>query len=158
QSAKVADMTRIIPLVLMVFLSFQAIGVNLLKPDIIVAADGGGDFKTIQAAVENISKTNRERIVVFIKNGTYREKIRVDASFVTLRGESRQGTRIEFPQLNDDFTAKPDALGRAVINLNRADDFVLENLTAENTAGVIGPHAFTIYGTGDRTVIVDCDV
>jgi pectinesterase len=128
------------------------------RPDIVVAADGSGDFKTIQVAVESIPNTNRERIVVFVKDGVYHEKIRVDASFVTLRGQSRKGTRIEFAELNDDFTRKPDNLGRAVINLNRADDFVLENLTAENTAGVIGPHAFTIYGTGDRTVIVDCDV
>jgi pectinesterase len=133
-------------------------GQDLFKPDITVAADGSGDFKTIQAAVASISKTNSERTVVFVKDGIYKEKIRVDASFVTLRGQSRAGTRIEFPQLNDDFTAKPDELGRAVINLNRADDFVLENLTAENTADQIGPHAFTIYGTGDRTVIVDCDV
>jgi pectinesterase len=129
-----------------------------LKPDIIVAADGSGNFKTVQAAVESIPNTNRERLVVFVKDGVYHEKIRVDASFVTLRGQSRKGTRIEFAQLNDDFTRNQDNLGRAVINLNRADDFVLENLTAENTAGVIGPHAFTIYGTGDRTVIVDCDV
>lgn len=133
-------------------------GDTLPKPDITVAAGGSGDFKTIQAAVASIPATNHERIVVFIKDGVYKEKIRVDASFVTLRGQSRKGTRIEFPQLNDDFTAKPDDLGRAVINLNHADDFVLENLTAENTAGVIGPHSFTIYGTGDRTVIVDCDV
>src|ERR1035437_6926911 len=124
-------------------------GDTLPKPDITVAADGRGDFKTIQAAVASIPATNHERIVVFIKDGVYKEKIRVDASFVTLRGQSRKGTRIEFPQLNDDFTVKPDDLGRAVINLNHADDFVLDNLTAENTAGVIGPHSFTIYGTGD---------
>ncbi len=37
------------------------------------------------------------------------------------------------------------------------DDCVLENLTVVNTAGVIGKHAFTIYGTGDRTVILDTD-
>ena len=129
----------------------------LPKPDIIVAADGSGDFKTVQAAVASIPKTNRERIVVFIKDGVYKEKVRVDASFVTLRGQSRNGTRIEFPQLNDDFTKSPDALGRAVLNVN-GDDFVLENLTAENTAGQVGPHAFTIYGKGDRTVIVNCDV
>ncbi len=118
-----------------------------LKPDITVAADGSGDFKTIQAAVASIPSTNRERVVVFIKDGVYKEKIRVDASFVTLRGQSRNGTRIEFPQLNDDFTKNPDDLGRAVINLNKANDFVLENLTAENTAGIVGPHAFTILGT-----------
>jgi len=130
---------------------------TLPKPDITVAADGSGDFKTVQAAVASIPNTNRERTVVFIKDGVYREKVRVDAAFVTLRGESRKGTRIEFPQLNDDFTKSPDPLGRAVLNVN-GDDFVLENLTAENTAGQVGPHAFTIYGKGDRTVIVNCDV
>ncbi|MFO1489158.1 MAG: pectinesterase family protein [Verrucomicrobiota bacterium] len=131
---------------------------NAPQPDLVVAADGSGNFKTIQAALESIPATNHERVVVFVKDGVYREKLRVDASFVTLRGESRKGTRIEFPQLNDDFTAHPDQLGRAVININHADDFVLENLTAENTAGVIGPHSFTVYGTGDRTVVVDCDI
>ena len=131
---------------------------NLPKPDIVVSADGNGDFKTIQAAIASIPAINRERIVVFVKNGTYREKIRVDASFVTLRGQSRKGTRIEFPQLQDDFVAHPDDLGWAVINLNRVNDFVLENLTVENTASNMLAHAFTIYGTGDRTVIVDCNV
>jgi pectinesterase len=52
----------------------------------------------------------------------------------------------------------PDQLGRAVINLNRANDFVLENLTAENTATILSAHAFAISGTGDRTAIVGCDV
>jgi pectinesterase len=131
---------------------------NLPKPDIVVAADGSGDFNTIQAAVGFIPATNRERVVVFIKNGTYREKIRVDASFLTLRGQSRKGTRIEFSQSKDDFVAHPDDVGWAVINLNRANDFVLENLTVENTASNMLAHAFTIYGTGDRTVIVDCNV
>jgi pectinesterase len=131
---------------------------DLFKPDIVVAADGTGDFKTIQAAVQSIPATNRDRVVVFIKDGTYHEKIRVDASFITLRGQSRKGTRIEFPQLKDDFVAHPDALGWAVINLNGANDFVSENLTVENTASDMLAHTFTIYGTGDRTVIVNCDV
>jgi pectinesterase len=134
------------------------VAADLPKPDIVVAADGSADFKTIQAAVQSIPTANRDRVVLFIKDGTYHEKIRVDASFVTLRGESRGGTRIEFPQLNDDFIAHPDDIGRAVINLNHADDFILENLTAENTAATTSAHAMTIYGTGDRTVIVDCDV
>ena len=135
-----------------------ASGGTLPRPDLVVAADGRGDFKTIQAAVASIPKTNTDRTVVLVKDGIYHEKIRVDASFVTLRGQSRQGTRVEFQQLNDDFTKSPDRLGQAVVNLNRANDFVLENLTVENTAGVIGPHAFALFGNGDRTVIVNCDV
>ena len=143
--------------VICVWSTIAASAENLPKPDLTVAADGSGDFKSVQAAVASIPKANRERTVVFVKDGIYREKVRVDAPFVTLRGESRKGTRIEFAQLNDDFTKSPDELGRAVINVN-GDDFVLENLTAENTAGQVGPHAFTIYGKGDRTVIVNCDV
>ena len=42
--------------------------------------------------------------------------------------------------------------------IDHANDFVLENLTVENTANTTLAHAFTISGTGDRTVIVDCDV
>jgi pectinesterase len=87
----------------------------------------------------------------------YKEKVRIDAACVTLRGQSRKGTRIEFPQLHEDFEKKPDDVGRAVINVV-GDDLVLDNLTIHNTAGIVGPHAFAIYGKGDRTVIIDCDV
>jgi len=139
-------------------LNHTAFAAVLPKTDSIVAADGSGDFKTIQSALDAIPKTNTERTVVLIKNGIYHEKIRVDSSFVTLRGESRTGTQIQFPQDNEDFNKKPDDIGRAVINVNKAGDFVLENLTVENTAGVIGPHAFTIFSTGDRGVLADCDV
>jgi pectinesterase len=153
-------MTRLsVPAALLVSWNLTIFGDTLPKPDIVVAADGSGDFKTIQAAVASVPRTNRERTVIFIKDGVYKEKIRVDAPFVTFRGQSRKGTRLEFAQLNDDFSKNPDNIGRAVINLNtNAADFVLENLTAENTAGVVGPHAFTIYGRADRTVIVDCDM
>ena len=148
---------RVILLALLLSACSGFIG-DLPKPDIVVAADGSGDFTTIQSALASIPIDNRERVIVFVKDGTYREKIRVDASFVTLRGQSRNGTRIEYPQLKDDFTAHPDDIGCAVINLNHANDFVLQNLTAENTANAMLAHAFTISGSGDRIVIVDCDV
>jgi len=125
--------------------------------DITVSADGDGDFTTIQAALDSISKSNRERIVILVKNGVYREKIRVDANCVSLVGEDRDGTRIEFTQLADDFNAKPDEIGRAVVNVH-GDDFIMQNLTAENTADIVQKHAFTVYGDGDRTVVTDCNV
>jgi len=128
-----------------------------IKPDITVARDGSGDFKTIQEAVASIPRDNRQRIIVSIKDGVYHEKVRIDPDFITFRGQSRGGTRIEFPQGTDEFTNHPDDIGRAVINIG-GNDFVLENLTVKNTQGVIGPHAFAISGRGDRTVIVDCDV
>ncbi len=110
-------MSRIFLLVTLLASSGSMVFAGALpKPDIIVAADGSGDFKTIQAAVQSIPKTNAGRVVVFIKNGIYKEEVRVDASFVTLRGQCCTGTRIEFPQLDEDFNKQPDNPGRAVIN------------------------------------------
>jgi pectinesterase len=151
-------MTRQVIFFALLFSAYSVLAVDLPAPDIVVAGDGTGDFKTVRAAVESIPATNRERVIVLIKNGTYHEKIRVDASFVTLRGQNRKETHIEFPQTKDDFAAQPDDIGWAVINLNHANDFVLENLTVVNTAKTILAHTFAIAGTGDRTVIVDCDV
>ena len=129
----------------------------VIKPDVVVTGDGSGDFKTIQEAVSSIPSNNLQRTIIFIKDGLYHEKVRIDSGFVTLHGQSRQGTRIEFPQGTDDFTNRPDNIGRAVVNIG-GSDCVLENLTVKNTHGVIGPHAFAISGRGDKTVIVDCDV
>jgi pectinesterase len=129
---------------------------NNPRPDVVVAADGRGDFKTIQAALDSIPKTNAERVVIEIRDGVYQEKIRIDANRVTLRGQSRKGTRVEFDQSANAFTAHPDAIGRGVININ-GNDVIVENLTAENLFKTIGPHAFTIYGTGDRTILKDAD-
>jgi pectinesterase len=128
-----------------------------VSPDLTVASDGSGDFKTVQKAIDSVPSDNRQRTIVFIKDGLYHEKVRIDPNFITLRGQSRQGTRIEFSQGTDDFTNHPDEIGRAVVNIN-GSDCVLQNLTVQNTHGIIGPHAFAIYGHGDKTVIVDCDV
>jgi pectinesterase len=143
-------------LLALLFLSSVA-AAQTIPPDITVAADGSGDFTTVQKAVQSIPNKNSQRIVLLIKDGVYKEKIRIDAPYVTLEGQSRTGTRIEFPQLAEDFTKNPDDIGRAVVNIN-GSDAVLQNLTIHNTAGQIGPHAFAIYGNADRTVITDADV
>src|SRR5215468_9315938 len=92
---------------------------------VLVVAAGGGDFATIQGALDAIPREGRRRVVVLIKDGVYREKVRIDADCVTLRGQSRSGTRIEFPQFSVDFDARSDKIGRAVVNIN-GDDAVLE--------------------------------
>src|SRR3977135_1919045 len=90
-------------------------------PDLVVAADGSGNFKTVQEAITSIPRDNRERTAVFVKDGVYHEKVRIDPVFVTLRGQSRAGTRIEFPQGATEFRAKPDLLGQAIVNINGDD-------------------------------------
>ena len=124
---------------------------------ITVAKDGNGDFKTITEAVYSLPMFSYQRIVIYIKNGVYNEKLRIDQDNITLKGESRDSTIIKYSQLRTDWVANKDSIGPAVINIS-GDDIIFDNLTVENTQPEIGPHAFAIYGKGTRTIIINCNV
>ena len=64
--------------------------------EITVAPDGSGDFRTIQAALDSIPPANATNRIILVRSGVYREKLFVNASHVSLVGEDREGTRIEF--------------------------------------------------------------
>ncbi len=126
-----------------------------LKPDLTVAADGSGDFQSVQAAVDSIPRENTERKIIFIKNGTYTEKLRIERSFVTLRGEDRAKTRLVW-EINDprnDPKANADGRGIASFNLHNASDIVVDNLTIDNPAK-LGLKPFAVFSTGTGTRIV----
>lgn len=144
---------------LIFFFIFFAINVLYAKYNhlITVAKDGSGEFRTITEAIESLPMFNYERVVIYIKNGVYNEKFKITQDYITLRGESRDSTIIEYNQLRTDWIADKDQIGPAVINIH-ADDIILKNLTIENTQPEIGPHAFAVYGTGTRTVIINCNV
>ncbi|KAH7424415.1 hypothetical protein KP509_11G007800 [Ceratopteris richardii] len=63
---------------------------------IIVAKDGSGHFKTVQAAVNSIPKSNKQRVIISIKAGIYKEKVQVDASWVTFQGAGPRLTEIQW--------------------------------------------------------------
>ena len=127
------------------------------RPLIVVAQDGSGDYTTITQAIDALPMYNYERTIIYIKNGIYNEKFRIEQDNITLKGESKDSTIIEYNQLRTDWIKHPDHIGPAVINIH-ADDVILENLTVKNTQPIIGPHAFAIYGRGTRTIIKNCNV
>jgi pectinesterase len=57
--------------------------------DMIVAQDGLGQFNTIQEAIDNIPEDNTARVVIYIKNGVYKEKLEINKPFVSLIGTHR---------------------------------------------------------------------
>jgi pectinesterase len=146
-----------IGLVIIMVHLFVTISHGQIKPDIIVAADGTGDFTTLTDAMAELPYYKYQRYVIFVKNGVYNEKIRIEKDYLTIQGESRDSTIIEFSQLREDWIANKDIIGPAVINIH-ADDIILDNLTIRNTQPEVGPHAFAILGTGTRTVITNCNV
>jgi pectinesterase len=126
-----------------------------IKPDITVAQDGTGNFPSVQAAIDSIPKGNTERKIIFIKNGTYNEHIRLENSFLTLLGEDRTKTRIVW-EINDrrnDPNANVDRKGIASFNLNNASDVVIDNLTIDNPAK-LGGKPIVVFSTGQGTRII----
>ena len=128
------------------------------KPDIVVASDSTGDYTTVQAAVDSIPRDNSSRKVILIKRGSYPAHVRIITDWITLLGEDRHGTRLEYAIRSEDFEKSPDAIGRAVVNIE-ASNITLQNLTVENTQPQTGPHAFAIHGEElDRLIVRDCDI
>ena len=133
----------------------------LPKADTVVAADGTGDFTTVQAALDAVPKGNRERRVIFVRNGIYNEHLRLERSFVTLRGEDRARTRLVFAVHDPRFDPEGAAVrrGLATLNLVDASDIVIEDLTVENPSERGGkPFAVFSRGSGTRVVIQRADI
>ena len=140
------------------FLAIFIINMTAQKPnEIIVAADGSGNYKTITEAVQNLPMFNYGRVIIFIKNGVYNEKIRIEKDNITFRGESREKTIWQYNQLRSDWDKNRDNIGPGVLNIY-ADDIIVENITIENTQPEVGPHAFVIYGFGTRTILQNCNL
>lgn len=126
-------------------------------PDLSVAQDGSGDFTTINAALASIPKSNKERIVIYIKDGTYNEHVRIDSACVTLVGQSRDKTRVEYRLPASAPEANDATFGRGTLSYY-ADDIVIQDMAIHNTVEEVGPHAFAVFGRGDRLVLQNCDV
>ena len=62
------------------------------------AADGSGDFKTVQQAVDHVPDNNNQPVVIQIKPGVYQEQIRVSAGkrHITFRGEDPHKTILTY--------------------------------------------------------------
>jgi unsaturated rhamnogalacturonyl hydrolase len=129
---------------------------------LIVAQDGSGDFTSIQAAVDAIPKDNAQDRIILIRNGTYREKVMIEASHIALVGEDRDKTQIVFAELRKNWRkTHPDDWGAAVINIARdVTDVTIANLTVHNDYGGDHDHQFAIrsFEGSTRIAILNANV
>ncbi|CAA6653948.1 unnamed protein product [Spirodela intermedia] len=61
-----------------------AVNRGAARPNAVVAKDGSGDFKTINAALAAIPKDHRGRYVIYVKAGVYQENVIVTKSMVNV--------------------------------------------------------------------------
>ena len=117
-----------------------------------VAADGSGDFATVQGAVDFVPANNTKRVVVLVKKGTYTEIVYVNSNkpFITVRGEDRDASVIQYAN-NNNFNPTSTAT-RAMFGVDAAD-FTLENITLRNTTPQGGSQAEAFRGNNNRIVL-----
>lgn len=123
------------------------------RSEFVVAADGSGDFRTVQAAIDAVPANSATRTTILIRKGTYPELLVIapEKKNLTLRGEGRKLTIIAAAN-----NAKLNPRRREMVAME-ADDFHLENLTLHNTTPKGGSQAETIRVRADRVVLDHCD-
>jgi pectinesterase len=126
---------------------------------IVVSADGSGNFKTVQEAINSVPDNSTVTIEIFIKKGTYKEHIIVPVTktHITLIGEDVKQTVLTY----DNYAGKLDSTGKAFGTSRSASFYVYgayftaKNITFENSAGPVG-QALAIYVAGDKSAFFNC--
>jgi pectinesterase len=114
----------------------------------------GGQYATVQAAVDAVPASNIERHIIDIMPGTYMARVIVpnNKPFITLRGEDPLTTKLTF---NLAANAQPANNRNYASTVVEGKDFIAENLTFENSYGTSGA-ALAMYARGDRMIVNNC--
>ena len=123
--------------------------------DAIVAADGSGDYLTVQDAIDAAPAGRAIPWLIFIKNGEYKGHVDVPKNkpYLHFIGQERDKVIITDDKLCGGDNALHVSVGATVVV--NANDCYFDNLTLENSWGhdkQAGPQALALNTTGDRTV------
>ena len=138
------------------------------NPDtIVVARDGTGEFRTVGEAIEVCRAFMDYHKVIYIKKGTYKEKIIIPqwVQNIELCGEDRDETIITYDD-HANLTMAAASLFTLHSSLKLgtfrtytlridANDITLKNLTIENNAARLG-QAVALHTVGDRLRFQNC--
>ncbi|MBF9222098.1 pectinesterase family protein [Hymenobacter ruricola] len=145
-------------LLLLVLLSGLALG-RAFGYDFVVAQDGSGQYRTVQEAFNAVPDFRKKVTTIFIKKGTYKEKLVLAGSkqLVKLIGEDRDRTILTY----DDYNQKKNIFGEEKGTSGSASCYVYgsgfsaENLTFQNSSGPVG-QAVAVWVDGDKASFVNC--
>lgn len=102
---------------------------------ITVSQDGSAQFRSIQGAINSLADSSKTPRTIYIKKGTYTEKIYIEKANIILEGEDREKTIIIVSIARDEWRCgHMDDWGVATMNIG-ANDITLKNLTITNNFG-----------------------
>jgi pectin methylesterase-like acyl-CoA thioesterase len=124
-----------------------------------VAADGTGQYRTVQAAVDAVGAGNASRVTITIKPGTYRERVIVptDKPYVSLVGGGDSSDDVVI--VNNISAGMAGSHRGSATLVAEGHDFVADNLTVSNdfdeASQPSGGQALAVYLNADRAVLDD---
>jgi pectinesterase len=123
-----------------------------------VAADGTGDFKTVQEAIVAVPDNPHDTFTIHIKPGTYSGPFIIPKTkpHLTLMGNDAATTILTWSH-NVRDPMPPGGYGFNPGMLVRADNFQAYRLTIENTSGDHG-QALALRVDGDRDLFASCRI
>ena len=133
------------------------------NPDtLFVARDGTAEVRNIDDAIEVCRAFMEYHKVIFVKKGTYKEKLIVPSWLTNIEicGEDRDNTIITYDDHANVFIPGTDRkMGTFRTYTVRVDgnDITFRNITIENNAARLG-QAVALHTQGDRLTFVNCRI
>ena len=122
--------------------------------------------ESIQAVIDRVPRDNSKPYTVFLRNGTYTQKVIISRPHIVLVGENRDSTILVMAETRETQTVKEHEgkpVGNGVVVLQEgADDCVISGLTIYNNYGTTVEnttrHQMAVFGRATRTIIVNCNI
>ncbi|KAI6696210.1 hypothetical protein NL676_016329 [Syzygium grande] len=129
-----------------------------VRANLVVAKDGSGNFRTVQAAIDAAAKRTSmsSRFIIYVKKGVYRENIEVgiNNNNVMLVGDSMRNTIITSSRsVGGGFTTYSSATA-GIDGLS----FIAREITFSNTAGPLRGQAVALRSSSDLAVFYRCAI
>jgi pectinesterase len=127
--------------------------------EITVSKDGSGDYTSIQEAINNAKAFPDEHITIFVKNGTYNEKVKIHEwnPNLSIIGESKENTIITYDDYFNKISLGRNSTFYTYTLLVEANNVRLQNLTIENSSGEVG-QAVALSVFSDEVAIINCNI
>ena len=152
----------LILLMLIVSVTANARGKYDNTDTLVVAQDGTGEFKTVSEAVEVCRAFMEYTKVIYVKNGTYKEKVVIPSWLTNIEivGEDRDKTIITYADhANMPIPGTTHNMGtfRTYTVKVEGTNITFKNITIENNAPRLG-QAVALHTEGDRLVFINCRI
>lgn len=123
---------------------------------VVVAADGSGDFNTVQGAVDFVPDIPSKRVTIFIKNGTYEEIVFFSKKAnLTFRGEDREKVQVGYGNNSAFNPPQPGPNRRCAFSAYDSTGIEFINFTVKNS---FFGQAEGLLISGSRNIVSHMDI